>query len=371
MKIAIDARPINWYRGTGIGTYTENLLNSLLNIDQLNKYYLYWSLGNYDSFKKSNSEIIMTSRRHHKFFQEDYFPNHLRKEDIDLFMVPQNGIGLLGEGAKKYVVTIHDLIPYTLPETVGKGYLTKFIKEMPSIIEKSNGILTVSEHSKKDILKFFPVDENKIYVTPLAANSNYTPYPKDACKSYLKETFGIDKNFILYVGGFSTRKNVRGLIDAFKQAKLDNDYILVLPGSVKDEGEKLKDYVKSINMDKKVYFLGYCAEETLATLYSLCSLFVYPSFYEGFGLPVLEAMCCGAPVLCSNLTSIPEVIGDGGMTFNPYSTDEMIMLLENILNNSDVSESLSRYSLERSSNFSWNKTAKLTLDALNNIYESC
>ncbi|WP_027632652.1 glycosyltransferase family 4 protein [Clostridium hydrogeniformans] len=371
MNIAIDARGINWYKGTGIGTYTDNVLNELLEIDDYNNYSIYWSMDDYSRLKKKNTNIIMTSRRHQRFFEQNYFPNHLKRENIDIFWLPQNGMGLLGEGANKYVITIHDLIPYTMPETVGRGYLSKFLREMPHIIEKSHGILTVSEWSKNDILKFFPIDENKIHVTPLAANNNYRPLDKVMCKEYLKNNLGIDKEFVLYVGGFSKRKNVKSLVDILDRANVKKDYLLVLPGSIKDEGQKLLDYVKSKGLERNVIFPGYCSEETLAILYNSCSLFVYPSFYEGFGLPPLEAMCCGAPLLCSNLTSIPEVVGDNGVLFDPYDNDMFLKEFEDILNDCDKNIYFKNKSLERAKNFSWRKTAEKTLIALNNIHNSC
>ncbi|MEW8957008.1 glycosyltransferase family 4 protein [Clostridium sp.] len=371
MNIAIDARGINWYKGTGIGTYTDNILTNLLEIDDHNKYNIYWSMDNYSRFKKKNTNIIMTSKRHQRFFEQNYFPNHLRRENIDLFWLPQNGMGLLGEGANKYVITIHDLIPYIMPETVGRGYLNKFLKEMPHIIEKSHGILTVSQWSKNDILKFFPMNESKIHVVPLAANHNYRPLDKSMCTEYIKNNFGIDKDFVLYVGGFSKRKNIKSLVDVLSKANLKKDYLLVLPGSIKDEGEKLLDYVKSKGMEKKIIFPGYCSEEGLSILYNTCSLFVYPSFYEGFGLPPLEAMCCGAPVLCSNLTSIPEVVGEYGVLFDPYDMDMFKRELESILNDDEKILYLKNKSLEGAKNFSWKKTAEKTLIALNNIHNSC
>jgi len=173
MRIAIDARGINLYNGTGIGTYTENVLKNLINIDTTNNYHIFWSGNNYESIKKDNCKIVMTSKKHQRFFENHYFPESISKENIDIYHMPQNGIGFSEEISCKKIITIHDLIPYIMPETVGRGYLLKFLKEMPLIIGNSDGIITVSEFSKRDILKFFPIDESKIYVTPLAADKKY------------------------------------------------------------------------------------------------------------------------------------------------------------------------------------------------------
>ena len=131
----------------------------------------------------------MTSKRHQRFFEDHYFPENIAKENIDIYHMPQNGIGFSENIPCKKIVTIHDLIPYVMPETVGKGYLLKFLKEMPLIIEGSNGIITVSQFSKQDILKFFPIDASKIFVTPLAADKKYTPLDKNYCKTFLKDMF--------------------------------------------------------------------------------------------------------------------------------------------------------------------------------------
>lgn len=368
MKIAIDGRGINWYRGTGIGTYTENLVRELIGMDKENEYFLFWS-GEYDeSFQKENCHLIMASRKHTRFFEQQYIPHFLKDEAIDIYHVPQNGIGLKSLTNSKNVVTIHDLIPYISPETVGRGYLLRFLREMPSIIQDSNCILTVSEWSKKDILKYFPIDANKIFVTPLAANSKYKPLDKEYCQKLLKEKYNIDKDFILYVGGFSPRKNVKLLVDAFISSfeNLDKEYYLVLPGSVKDEGQKLMDYVNMSPVKDKVKFLGFCEEDMLPILYNGCSLFVYPSTYEGFGLPPLEAMCCGAPVITSNLTSIPEVVGDGGLIINP-NLYELCNSLERVLNTPFLREELISSSLRQAKNFSWKFTAEKTLEAYKNL----
>lgn len=371
MRIAIDARGVNWYKGTGIGTYTDNILKQLLKIDIENKYHIYWSGDNYDSYKNENSKTIMTSRRHKKFFQQYYFPNNLIKENIDLFHVPQNGIGLSAEVDCKKVITIHDLIPYVMPETVGKGYLSEFLREVPKLIECSDGILTVSEKSKQDILKYFPMDENKIFVTPLAADSKYKQLDKEQCKSLVKQKFNIEKPFILYIGGFSPRKNVKSLILAFSKLRKDlrDEYNLVIVGSLKDEGDNLIMLVNELNMDSKIIFTNFVEESLLPVLYNAATAFVYPSLYEGFGLPPLEAMSCGTPVIASNSSSITEVVQDAGILIDPYDITSLIFALDKVLSDDNIKAALSLSSLKKASEFSWEKTSRLTLNAYKSIYE--
>jgi glycosyltransferase involved in cell wall biosynthesis len=371
MKIAIDARGVNWYKGTGIGTYTENILKQLLKIDTENSYHIYWSGDNYDNYNNESSKIIMTSRKHRRFFQQYYFPNDLRKENIDLFHVPQNGIGLSSEVDCKKVITIHDLIPYVMPETVGKGYLSEFLREVPQLIESCDGILTVSEKSKRDILKYFPVDENKIFVTPLAADRKYKPLDKEICKLSVQKNFNIGKPYILYIGGFSPRKNLRSLILAFSKLykDLNCEYNLVIVGSLKDESSTLMKLAYDLNMDSKIIFTGFVEEELLPVLYNAAEVFVYPSFYEGFGLPPLEAMSCGTPVIASNTSSIPEVVQNSGILIDPYDTDSLVTALGKVLSNESIKATLSKSALKKSSEFSWESTALKTLNSYKSIVE--
>lgn len=372
MKVCIDGRGLNWYKGTGIGTYTYNLLINILNLNEEDFYYIFWSGGEYDSFLKEKTKVLMASKKHQRFFESYYIPSFINKEHLDIYHIPQNGIGLEESIECKKVVTIHDLIPYILPETVGKGYLKKFLSSMPKIMENTQGILTVSNYSKKDILRFFPeIDEDDIFVTPLAANENYKPLNKDICKKYVKEKYGVNSPYFLYLGGFSSRKNVKGLILAFDKAltSFPEERSLLIIGSLREEGEKLKQLVEEKSLQKHVIFGGFSPDEDLPILYNACEAFVYPSLYEGFGLPPLEAMSCGTPVITSNITSIPEVVGDTGLLIDPLNVLNISDALVKIAENSNLREELSSKGFERSKNYSWNNTAKETLKAYKKINE--
>lgn len=370
MRIAIDGRGITWYNGSGIGTYTENLVKNLLNIDKKNSYQIFWSGDGYKEYEKENTNLVMCSKKYQSFFQESFFPENLKKEEINLYHVPQNGIGLNKNILCPKIVTIHDLIPYIMPETVGRGYLLKFLKEMPEIIEASQGIVTVSEYSKEDILRFFPIDGDRIKVTPLAADKKYTPLNKEECKRLIKDKYAVDKPFVLYIGGFSNRKNVYNLITSFAHVvkQMDKEFNLVIVGSYRDESQELVKLVDSLNMNKYIKFTGFAPDEDLPLYYNACECFAYPSLYEGFGLPPLEAMSCGAPVISSNTTSIPEVVGQCGILIDPYSELELTRALELMLGSEALRHELGALGLARSREFSWKKTAEKTLDFYEKIY---
>lgn len=373
MKLSIDARGINLYKGSGIGTYTENLLKEMLNIDNENEYSIFWAGENYESYQKKNSKIIFTSRKHGMFYESFYYPSYIKENHIDFHHIPQNGIGFNSTYTTPVITTIHDLIPYIMPETVGRGYLERFLRDMPMIVNSSKAILTVSEYSKQDILKFFPfVDENKVIVTPLAANSSFRPLNKTKTKDFIKNKYGIDSPFALYIGGFSTRKNARELILAFDKisSSLKKDYKLVLGGAVKDEGAKLQDLCKTLTNSDKIIFTGFIPDEELPLFYNGCDLFVYPSLYEGFGLPPLEAMSCKTPVITSNLTSIPEVTGNTAILIDPFNKDQLADSLLSMLNSYDLLDEYGEKGYENSKNFTWRKTAETTLNAYKTAFST-
>lgn len=373
MRIGIDARGINLYKGTGIGTYTQNLLKCLLQIDKENHYSIFWSGENYNSYKYENTRIILSSKKHHKFFEGSYFPISLRDDSIDLYHIPQNGIGMSSEINCKRVCTIHDLIPYIMPETVGKGYLRNFLRLMPEIIELSDGIFTVSQYSKKDILRFFPqVAPEKIYVVPLAADVIFRPIDKNQCRKIVKDELNISRPFLLYIGGFSPRKNLRGLINAFMSAfeSLKEKHQLVIVGALKDEGMELLKEVTEKNYQEHIRFIGYQQESMLPILYNAAKAFIYPSLYEGFGLPPLEAMSCGTPVITSSTTSIPEVIAQEGILINPHKEEEIAEAMVRLLNDQDLQQNLSIKGINRSKEFSWLKAAEETLKGYHSIIKS-
>ncbi|EOU2019293.1 glycosyltransferase family 1 protein [Clostridium perfringens] len=368
----IDARGATWYRGTGIGTYTYNLLTNILKLDKDSSYDLLCSGEKIPEFESENTKIIMSSRKHQRFFEDYYIPSYGIKENIDLLHLPQNGLGLSSEGNFAKLVTIHDLIPYILPETVGKGYLKKFLQSMPEIIDNSTGIITVSEYSKSDILRFFPhFPAENIFVTPLAANGNYKPLDKEKCLFDVNKRFNFNGPFIMYIGGFSLRKNVKGLVDAFNNIhkNIDENYKLLIVGGLRDEGLKLKAYTESLPIKDKVIFTGFIEDEYLPTLYNATTLFVYPSLYEGFGLPPLEAMSCKTAVLTSNITSIPEVVPFKESLVDPNNPKELSLKLENLLNDSKLRNNLEDICFERSKEFTWEKTAKKTLEVYKKVIE--
>lgn len=365
MKIGIDARAAIWYRGTGIGTYTFQILNNLGQIDKTSKYSLFWpgEEGQGMLQPAANFTFDRVGENRDRFWEEVHIPARLADEGMDLYHVPQNGIGLPTTKTCTFMVTIHDLIPYVMPETVGKGYLKVFLTEMPRIVEMADHIITVSKFSKRDLKRYFNLPDEKIAVVYLAAEDMYRPLDKVRAKEFMAEKYGTGAEYVLYVGGFSPRKNVKGLIRAYSRIhkELGRDVDLVIAGKHVRAFEELVRTADELGISHRVKFPGFIPVEEMPLLYNAASLFVYPSFYEGFGLDPLEAMACGVPVVCSRATSLPEVIGDGAWMVDPYRDEQLGEAMFKLLTNNDLAAEYAERGLMQASVFSWRRTSWETL----------
>lgn len=370
MKIGIDGRAAKLYRGTGIGTYTYQLINNLISIDKENDYLLFLpELLNFDSKIPSNFSINKIQESNLAFWEEVRVPNLLKDQSVDLYHVPQNGVGLPLKKSSSFVITLHDIIPLKMPETVSDRYLKIFNEDMPKILDKCEGVITVSEFSKNDIVEGFSFPKEKIFVTHLAPEKIYMPYNKVDSRTYLKNKYSIDSSFILYVGGFSPRKNILGLLEAFSllKNKYKKDIKLVVAGKHGISYDLYKNRAIELNISNDVIFPGFITLKDMPYFYSSCKMFIYPSFYEGFGLPPLEAMACGAPVIASNVTSIPEILDNSCLLINPNDPKDIYGSMLSILEDKKLEYDLIEKGLARSNSFSWRKCALETLNAYKTI----
>ncbi len=362
MKIAIDGRGAILYRGTGIGTYTWQLVKNMCRVDPDIR--VFWPGEEYRDFDLDSPAALDLAERGGDFWRQDFLPKALVKEKINLYHVPQNGIGLPSNKPCRLLVTIHDLIPYIFPETVGKGYLREFIQAMPEIMEKSDGIITVSQCSKRDIMRIFRYPCEKIDVVYEAPEPIYQPLDKKLARGFLQENYGIDAPYLVYVGGFSMRKNVKGLINAFALLKKEGDfpYLLVLPGKRHREFDQLDSLIEALGVEDSVRFPGYIPVQDMPYFYGGSEMMIYPSFYEGFGLPPLEAMAMGVPVLAANTSSLPEVLGDAAAYFNPYISHSLAERASFLMAHPDIRHGMGLKSLAKSAEYSWEKTADCTYE---------
>lgn len=374
MKIGIDARAAKWYRGTGIGTYTYQLINNINNIVN-DKNYLFFIPRDTKldiNFNKNIETKNIEGSGTNSFWEEVNIPNLLQDHNISLYHVPQNGIGLPKEKKCPLIITLHDVIPYKMPETVSKRYLNIFLNEVPKIIPMCDSIITVSNYSKKDIIDMFGYPENKIFVTYLAPEEMYKPLDTNVSKQLIKERYGISDNYILYIGGFSPRKNINGLIEAYSLLpdNIRKETKLVIAGNKGISYELYKKRAQELNVDNDIIFPGFVSLYDMPYLYNASKLFVYPSYYEGFGLPPVEAMACGIPVIASNSTSIPEILEDAAVLINPDNTDGLKSAICNVLYDEALRKSLIQKGFVRTSQLKWRKTAIDTINAYVKTVES-
>ncbi len=255
-----------------------------------------------------------------------------------------------------YVVMVHDLIPLRFPSLTSP--LTYYFRHyVPRVLEQSQAIICNSQATAEDIINYFHIEGEKIYPIPLAYDSSHF-YPLDLPV----------KPYFLYLGRFNPYKNISRLINAFKKLKDYREYELILGGSFdRRYTPGLQRQVKEQELENHVRFIDYIAYDELPRLLNQSLALVFPSLWEGFGLPVLEAMGCGTPVITSNLSSLPEVTADAAILINPYREEEITTAMAEIINNPSLRESLRYLSLERASQFSWEKTGKSTARILSNF----
>ncbi len=287
-------------------------------------------------------------------------------KNTDLLHIPHFNIPVFYP--KKLVVTVHDLTYLHDPGASRAplaGIYAHFLLKV--ISKKASAILTVSEYTKNDLLNSFPgLRPDKVFVTHEAVSPFFRKVDDPEILKRAKKTFSLEKPFVLSVGSLKPHKNIPALIRAIAalRTKKEFSHELVLVGR-KDENNP--ELLKLMQEHSFVHYLGELGDEDILLLYNLTDVFVLPSFREGFGLPVLEAMACGAPVICSNQTSLPEVAGEAGLFFDPHKVDALEELLYNILQNNELRKKMSRAGLERVKQFSWERTAKKTLEVYRKV----
>ncbi len=369
MFIIIDGRPAFWYRGTGIGNYTYELIENLSLIDSINNYFIL--IPENEKWVNSNDKFTFypLAKNEEMNFWEKCLSGEIKIDDpVDIYHIPQNGIGLPLDGINNQIITLHDIIPFKIPETCNPKYLEIFTKTLPEVVKKSKFIITVSEYSKKDIVEYFKIPEDTVFVTKLAAEKIYSPIDKCITRKFLKDNYGIEDEYILYVGGLSRRKNILALINSFEKfLKTSKKNIkLVIAGNKSFYYPTLWQRVLELKISDHVLFPGFIPLEYMPYFYNGAICLCYPSFYEGFGLPPVEAIACGTPVISSNATSLIEVLEDSALYFNPYDEDNILETMNKIIDDNSLRENLIEKGFILTKKLTWKNTAKKTLT----VYES-
>ena len=365
--MAIDARKLHDF---GIGTYIRNLLRQLARIDHDTEYVLLCRESDLEIAAQlgPNFRGVLEPSPNYSLREQLHVPWVLHRERPDVYHAPHY---VLPAGVRcRSVVTIHDCIhlmfPQYLPNKAAYAYARA---SMWAAARRSSCILTVSEASKRDILHFFDVPPEKIVVVYNAIDDHFWVEPPAEDVARVRERYQLDHDFVLYVGNIKPHKNLVRLIEAFaefRKAGFDAVKLLIIGDEI-SRLPALRRAVHRHKLHKHVRFLGYLPDHTLAILYRLARAFVFPSLYEGFGLPPLEAMASGTPVITSNVSSLPEVAGDAAMLVDPYDVDSIVDGLRRVVSDSALAADLRRRGMERAREFSWERSVEKTREVYREI----
>ncbi len=287
-------------------------------------------------------------------------PALTRRDRLDLFHGTVN-VTPLGLPCPS-VVTIHDLAFLRFPEQVTAKRYRYLSRTVRSSVKRATGVLAVSEGTKRDIVDLLGVEPGKIVVTPLGVDERFRRID-DAALTHFREQAGIERPFVLFVGTLEPRKNLPRLVEAFTLIAKDVPHDLVVIGPEGWLTSEIHESSARLLDRGRIQFRGFVPDGQLPAWYSASDLFAYPSLYEGFGLPALEAMACGAPVLTSSVSSMPEVVGDAGLTVDPLDSQAISDGMLKVLSEPGLREDLRRRGPERAKRFTWHRTAELTVAA--------
>ena len=365
-RIGIIADSLNNEK-TGIGQYLYNLLRYIAKFDRENEYFLINNKNESCGVCVNNFKLEIVDKTMPSIFSGSHpwhltIPSKLKHSNFNLIFNPSQ-IPTFFRFNTSHIVTVLDLIAILFPKDCWFGKSTLYKLFLPRTLKNADKIIAISQNTKDDLIKHFNIPEEKIRVIYLAANKSYKLLPKEEINK-IKIKYNLNYSFILYVGTLEPRKNIVRLIEAFYKARNENsiNHKLVFTGRKGWKYENIFNKIKELNLEKDIIFTGYVSDEDLPALYNTADLFVYPSIYEGFGLPPLEAMACGTPVITSNVSSLPEVVGNAGIMVNPYNVNELADKITEVLTNEELKKELSQKGLERAKLFSWEKCAKETME---------
>jgi glycosyltransferase involved in cell wall biosynthesis len=268
------------------------------------------------------------------------------------------------------VVTVHDVSFLEHPEFFPKARALQLRQTVARTVKSAARILTVSEFSRRAIARAFGLDEASIVITPDAAADSFRPISRPAAEAWVRSRLGLGAPFVLTVGDLQPRKNQVGLIEAFAEAmraRPELPHHLVLAGKDTWFAPRVHKAAQKSGYADRIHFTGFVQDEDLVQLYNACDVFAFPSFYEGFGLPVLEAMACGRAVICSNTSALPEVADAAGLLFDPYSRDEIARALLDLLLDGELRARTERLGLQRAALFSWRDASNKTLEVYHEV----
>jgi glycosyltransferase involved in cell wall biosynthesis len=360
MRIGLIARWLELPAG-GAKHYTLNLIRALLKADEHNRYIVFHKIPEAMGTFPTAREVLVLGKSK---LQWDYLnlPIAVKRERIDLLWTPSYVVPF--PIRCRSVASVLDLAYFYSPGSYRILDVLYMRSAMASSFRRVDALLAISEYTKNDIVRLFPFAESKVTVTHLAPSTRYQRTVDKESLEAVRQRYSLNRPFIFYAGSISPRKGCSFLVDAFAMLKRTKriPHKLVLTGGWTWGTPNIVDVIREMDLEDEVIVLGEVAGQDMPALYSLAELLVYPSTYEGFGLPVLEAMACSCPVVCSNLTSIPEVAGDAALSVDPRDVSALAAAIYTALTDLTTRKRLIERGVERAASFTWEKTARKTLD---------
>ena len=361
MRIAINCRSFLLKNYTGIGRYAYNLVKSLSELDKDNEYWLYVQKKYFD-FKRHLPRVPAANFS----VKVDWLGQGLSKtlKPIDLYHAPSPDFINIDDA--KVVATVHDLVYKTYPEGHTPQTRETTEKQLVEIVEKSDRIICCSQSTINDLKQYFPVTDDQVCLVYQGVDKDIFYPLKGAEREQAKRGLakrGIREPFILFVGTIEPRKNLQNLLLAVSilKNKMKFNGKLVVSGMKGWMVEGLEEVIRKFHLENDVIFPGYVSDAELRAMYNLCEVFVFPSFYEGFGFPIVEAFSCGAAVITSNVSSCPEIAADAAAIIDPYNPDKIAEAVIRVMEDKVFKNTLRTRALGRATNFSFRKTAEETL----------
>jgi len=360
MRFSVDAHAIGQHL-TGNETYIRNLLNCFASIDQDADFIAYLS--------RRTPFSAVPDRFHKRHVAVNPFvrlgldlSRQIRQDHPDLLHVQYTAPLFC---PVPVVVSVHDISYLEYPEYFTRFRAKQLQYTVRKTVQRAARVLTPSEFSKSSIVKAYGLDEGCVVVMPNAVSSQFRPIARATAQRWVQSEFGISAPFVLSVGDLQPRKNHLTLIRAFEEVLRSHPQLpqhLVIVGKDTWYSSAIRTAAQKSPVAERIHFTGFVSDEDLLRFYGACDVFVYPSFYEGFGLPILEAMACARAVACSNTTAMPEVADSAALLFDPHSLSEIVRAIRDLLLDSELRARMERLGSQRASIFSWETTARKTLE---------
>ena len=368
---------------TGSGQYTRQLLKHLPQIAPQHQYTLVVPHKNSfqiiditaDTDFQHLASNIQSPRRASNFrkllFEQSIMPRAAQAYEADVLHVPYWASPL--RSSVPIVVTIHDIIPLILPQYRGGAFVRAYTQLVSATARGATLILTDSNASHSDIVQHLRIPADRVRTIYLAADAEFSDHQDPIGTAALRRNYDLPDEYVLYLGGFDARKNIETLLQVYTWAQdvLGEDYPLVVAGNLPDRHDAFfhdpRIIAKQIKVENVVRFIGRVAEEDKVALYQQARAFLYPTLYEGFGLPALEALTCGVPVVGSNASSVPEIVGDAGILVDPQDARSMAGALIAVCTDEALHTELSERALQQAKKFSWEQCARETAAAYESV----